>query len=799
MAPSKKKPATAPRQSTNKEPSAATHVVLGVDIPPGEALRITIHSFADAVKPVSIQYEPLAPGQPAETRSPWATFAVVRRIGRRAADAFAKIPLARVLMLLALVLYISTRLVGITRWPIYFFTDEAVQQNFAAELVKGGGTWHDGTFLPTFFENAGQYEMNFSVYAQVLPYLLFGKSEFVARGVSAVITLFGALALGLALQKVFRLPHAWAGVFFLSITPAWFLHSRTAFESAEAVSLYLLFLLFYWLYRSDNPRNIFPCLLFGALTLYTYSPAQLVMLATGILLLLSDAGYHIKHWRSTLGGAVFLGLLSIPYDFFLAQHPGGNQQQLAILNSYWLRDIPVWEKLSIYMGDYLRGLNPAYWFLPEQEPIVRHMMLGYGHLLWAAFPLTLLGFALTLWNIRDSRFRVILIALLAAPTGAALVGITITRALFMVVPAAICTTLGAVWVVVLLERHRGDLPGYLAAWRDVSRSLLNRLHLPRAGADHAYYRFIDRGLPRAGLGIALFLALAAVNLYMTWDALANGPLWYRDYGLYGQQYGGSQLTGAMSDYLFRHPETRFIVSPDWANGTDEIMNFFLPEKFPFQMGGIDSYLNKIQKITPDDVVIVTPEELVRAAQSGLFANIQAVQVLLWPDGRTGFYFLRLQYAERATTLLALQKAELAKPVEETLLLKGEMVRVVHSRFDMGSLSNGFDDDPVSLMRGLSANPLFLEMTFPVPHEFTGVRALVGAAPTRLTFFLYPHDGSAPQSFTIEVPRDTENHTVAIVLPRAIATDHIRLEFLVVGEDEPAHVHVFGIQWEATGW
>jgi hypothetical protein len=796
----------------SSSPQSTTRVNVVVDVPIGEIIHITIAAVPNGAQPVSVRIESLGasiPPSPSAIVQPL-PLAWPGKLARRFFFALAAIPLPRLLMLLALALYLATRLAGLTRWPIYFFTDEAVQTNFAQELVQGGGTWRDGTFLPTFFENAGQYEMNVSVYVQVIPYLLFGKSELVTRGVSVLITLLGAFAIGLILNKPFRLPYAWVGVLFLSITPAWFLHSRTAFETSEAVSLYAIFLLFYLLYRTENVWYLFPCLFFGALTLYTYSPAQVVILASGILLLLSDARFHIKNWRFALGGFVFLAMLSVPYDLFLVQHPTGNQQQLAILNSYWLRDTSLWNKLTIYAGDYIKGLNPVYWFAPEQESLVRHMMLNYGHVLWATFPLALLGFLLVVWNFRDSRFRVILVALLAAPAGAAMVGITITRALFMVVPLAILDTLGCVLLLSLFEQNPTDLPAYLSLWRErilrlpsvlpahwKSGSISN--HIPATVSKAKQPAFHAWRLPRTAIALGLFLLLGSINLYMTWDALVYGPTWYKNYGLYGMQYGGEQLTSAMRDYTKQNPDTRFIVSPDWANGTDAIMNFFLPDDYPYRMDGIDRYLQQISNTEPNDVVILTPDEYARAQKSGLFAEIQTIQILLWPDGRPGFYFLRLRYAEDADERIAAQKAELAKPVDELLTLNEELVRVVHSRLDMGSLPDGFDNNPVSLIRGLSANPLFLELNFPAPRTFTAVRALVGAAPTRLTMILYPPDGSAPRSFQAEVPRATENHEIVLMLPETITADHIRLEFLVVGEAEPTHVHIFGIILEGDGW
>ena len=79
---------------------------------------------------------------------------------------------------LALLVYLSTRLIGLLDFPIYFFTDEAAQTVLAADLVRDNFKNEDKTFLPTYFKNGGQYNLSVSVYAQVIPYLLFGKSDF---------------------------------------------------------------------------------------------------------------------------------------------------------------------------------------------------------------------------------------------------------------------------------------------------------------------------------------------------------------------------------------------------------------------------------------------------------------------------------------------------------------------------------------------------------------------------------------------------------------------------------------------
>ena len=192
--------------------------------------------------------------------------------------------------------YLITRLVGLTQFPIYFFTDEAAQTLLAGDLVRDHFKNYAGDFLPTYFENGGYYRLGVSVYAQVVPYLLFGKSILVTRGTSVLITLLGMVALGLILRDHLKLRYWWSGVLLLSLVPAWFLHSRTAFETAEAVAFFTLFLYFYLEYRSGRAKFLYLALVAGALAFYTYSPFQIIMVLCGLLLLLVE-GWPARQWR----------------------------------------------------------------------------------------------------------------------------------------------------------------------------------------------------------------------------------------------------------------------------------------------------------------------------------------------------------------------------------------------------------------------------------------------------------------------------------------------------------------------
>ena len=102
----------------------------------------------------------------------------------------------------AILLYLLTRVVQLDKFPIYFFTDEAVQTVLASDLVRDHGENYANEFLPTYFENGNQYNLSVSVYLQVIPYLLFDKSIWVTRGIAVLMTLLAAVTVGLALKNI---------------------------------------------------------------------------------------------------------------------------------------------------------------------------------------------------------------------------------------------------------------------------------------------------------------------------------------------------------------------------------------------------------------------------------------------------------------------------------------------------------------------------------------------------------------------------------------------------------------------
>jgi hypothetical protein len=214
---------------------------------------------------------------------------------------FRSVSLATVLFCAALVVYLLTRLIGLTQFPISFLGDEAVQTLYAETLISNH--FHDpvtGLYLPIYVEAAGnRWTPLLPMYVHAATLALFGKSVLVTRGTSVLVGLLAAIAVGMILKQIFKIRLWWVGVLVVAITPAWFLHSRTSYETVMTTAFFAMFVWFYLRYR-EKGSSIIPALIFGALTFYTYSNAQLIALWAALLLFISDIRYHWTQRKALL-------------------------------------------------------------------------------------------------------------------------------------------------------------------------------------------------------------------------------------------------------------------------------------------------------------------------------------------------------------------------------------------------------------------------------------------------------------------------------------------------------------------
>ncbi len=481
-----------------------------------------------------------------------------------------------------------------------------------------------------------------------------------------------------------------------------------------------------------------------------------------MLLLLSDLRYHWQQRKAVLRGFGLALILAIPWLRFQVNHPGETLRHLEILDSYWIQDLTLPQKLMRFGQQYLQGLNPLYWFDPTPDGLVRHIMKGYSYLWLPSLPFVLLGFGMAVAHTRKWEYRIVLVTLLAAPAGAALVGVGVTRLLFMVIPAAL---LGGI--------------GFSAAitW------LITRLRQPK-----------QRERALLGVSLLIFAVMSLAGGLMLRDALVNGPTWFDDYGLGGMQYGGDTLFSAVRTYLTENPSAQILLSPAWANGTDVIARFFFDDPLPFRLGSVEGHLAQYLPIGADDIFILLPEELEKVRLSGKFKDIDILQTVAYPNGQPGFYFTRLTYLENAPALFEQEREQRRTLKEDTIHLPdGTALMVSYSQLDMGEIKSAFDGDPATLIRTYEANPFKINLTFDQPRTLNGLRLRIGGVATRVSALVYVKGESVPRNFSVEALESPVPHTVDLDFLAARDVQSIQLEILNVRDSEPAHVHL----WEIT--
>jgi len=660
---------------------------------------------------------------------------------------------AETLFGVSILLYLLIRLVGLTSYPVYFFSDEAIQTNLAADFIRDNFTNYDGEFFPTYFYNVDKYSLSISVYLQTIPYLIFGKSDYATRATSVLITLLAAIYISLILRDIFEFDHWWVGTLLLSMTPAWFLHSRTAFETVIMVSFYTAGLYYYLLYRYRAPRYLYIALILFALSFYSYNPGQIVVGVSGLFFFLLDLPYHWKQRKTVIAGLGLLFLLALPYIRFRITHPDAIEDHLYKLGSYWIKPISNSEKFSILWNEYKLGLSPGYWFIPNTQDLARHLMKGYSHLSRITFPIAIFGCLIALKNIRESKYRVILGAFLAAPTGAAIVNLAITRALVMVVPATLLISIGLIYAIQWLEARQ---------W-------------------HINPNFYS---------LLLFLILASGNLSLFFDAIRNGPTWYHNYGLGGMQFGARQVFTAVDEYQSEHANAEITVSPTWANSTDVLANFYILPPLSIQLGNLDDYLYNLKPIENTRLFVIPADEYEKAAMSGKFTDIQVEKIIPYPNGEPGFYFVRLDYVENIEEILEEEnKARRELQIEQNIF-HGEPVQVRYSLLDMGKIEDLWDGDAKSVTRTYEANPYVIEITYQENKIVNGIDLVIGDTDVNIDLQLFSDSEELPVKINAERSGTVKNPLVSVDFQDPYEVEKIIIALTDLKQSEPAHVHLW---------
>lgn len=643
----------------------------------------------------------------------------------------ARISLATVAAIASVLIYLASRLVDLSGFPIYFHGDEAFQIVAGQRLVATGFRNELNVLFPLYFSNGGSWAPLLPVYFHIVSTTLFGTSVETARGTAAVFSTFGVVAATLFARDGLRARTWWAAPLWFTIVPAWFLHSRTTFETVYAVSGFAVFLFFYLKYREGRVAAGYGSVIAAAFTFYTYTNGQLIISLAGVLLALTDLPYHWSQRRHLIPLVAVGVVCLVPYIMFQRAAPDATADQLWRVSSYLVLDIPLAEKARQFAVHYWGGLTPTYWFRPTQLDLGRHLMIGYTHLPQLFAPFILIGIIVSTARMRQPSYRVLLIALITAPIGASLTDVGITRVLAVIVPATLLAVVGLEWLIALASPD-GAL-GHFEFQRKLNQ-WAQALTAPG----------VILGRARPGWhAMALFALGGSLSLSIFADAHVNGPTWLTDYGLYGQQWGAVQVFREVVTRARKNPADKFLISSTWANGTDLYLPFFVPALQAdgrVLMANVRDFLGVRRPLDENMVFVMTADEVQLARASRRFGQILIDSTMRYPDGSDAFSFVRLGYSTNFDQIVTEERAARVALRNGQILVNGQRIEARHTLIDAGSLRDIFDGDARTLGRFNGGNPAVLEFAYPQPRDASRLTIVLSAGNWDLTVKTYSDTG-----------------------------------------------------------
>jgi 4-amino-4-deoxy-L-arabinose transferase-like glycosyltransferase len=247
-----------------------------------------------------------------------------------------------------------TRLYKISDVPASVYWDEAsIGYNAYSVLVTGKDEW--GETLPLHFRAFGEFKLPVYVYSVLLSEFLFGLSVFSVRLPAVVFGILSVVGVYLLSKEISK--NKTIGLissFLFSITPWFFIFSRTGYEATAGLAFFIFAI--YFLIRSfgkDKRLLIVSTLLF-IVSMYSYNSFRILT----PLVLGPVFAYHLykRKFLVVLLSVLFLGISMVPV------------YKLYVKDSGLSRLEAVGSKRNI-ISNYFKNFSPNYLFnVGDQNP-----------------------------------------------------------------------------------------------------------------------------------------------------------------------------------------------------------------------------------------------------------------------------------------------------------------------------------------------------------------------------------------------------------------------------------------------
>jgi hypothetical protein len=257
------------------------------------------------------------------------------------------------------------------------------------------------------------------------------------------------------------------------------------------------------------------------------------------------------------------------------------------------------------------------------------------------------------------------------------------------------------------------------------------------------------------------------------------------------QYGARQVFAEVEDFVQHDPESRVFITPTWTNGAHILQQFFLPDEPNVHMGNAGVYLLEMQDdLDESTVFVLTPEEYSEVMESEKVSVNKLELSIPYPDGRDGFYFVRLRYSEDAEDIFEEERQVRRQPITDEVLIEGKVVMIQHPLLDMGEVENLFDGDTFTMVRTYEANPVLIVLTFPEPHTISGLSLTTGTMDIFLTVRLLDEEMDELITYNKHYTDLPNDPTVDLPFTQGlIEVSALEIEIHGILEDMGAKVHI----------
>lgn len=312
---------------------------------------------------------------------------------------------ARIFLGLICILFLFTRIYKISEIPSSVYWDEAsIGYNAYSIAQTGKDEW--GEFFPLHFRAFGEFKLPVYIYS-VVPFVkIFGLNAFSVRLPSVLFSL-GVMILTYLLAKKLsgRVEVGLLASFFVSISPWFFIFSRTGYEATAGLMFYLLGI-YVFLSRTKN-YFIFLSVLSFILSVYSYNSFRIIIPLTISLLLVLEFKNIKKRmvlWMILSGLVLALSIIPI-YRLYKYDAGASRLQTVGATSSSFIKNY-----LSHFSSDFL---------IVHGDKNLRSQQAGFGQLYLPELILLLLGL---LYLIKSkSKYKLLpLILLLLGPIPAAI-------------------------------------------------------------------------------------------------------------------------------------------------------------------------------------------------------------------------------------------------------------------------------------------------------------------------------------------------------------------------------------------